>query len=113
MAEKSKEAVFENKYRFYNEDDRWYIDLPEWTGPKADLEMVEGADILLSILANDNTEVHVKFSDEPFEGSSILTLLSDGYYVNNAWHGPSMIWLCHVTEFVFGRYPKYIYYQKF
>ena len=32
------------------EDNKWYIDLTEWTGDKADLEMVAGADILLDIL---------------------------------------------------------------
>lgn len=100
-------------FRFYKEDNRWYVDLPEWPGSKEDLEMIEGADYLLGILAGeDNDEVLVKFTDEPFEGCHRLTHLGNGYYNNNAWHGPSMIWLCYVTEFVFGNYPEFIYYCK-
>jgi hypothetical protein len=74
--------------------------------------MVEGADVLLNILSNDYYEVNVKFTDKPFEGAHKLTHLGNGYYENDAWHGPSTIWLCHVTEFVFGKYPKFIYYAK-
>ena len=101
-----------SNFRFYRDELRWYVDLPEWTGSHDDLEMIEGADVLLNILSNDHYEVEVKFADEPFEGCHTLTLLENGYYTNNAWHGPSTIWLCHVTEFVFGKYPKFIYYAK-
>lgn len=102
-------------FNFYKEDDgKWYVDLPEWTGPKEDLEMVLGADVLLDILANGYHDVSVKFGDEPFEGAKILTYDHneeiDGFYNNDAWHGPSTIWLCHVTQFVFGKYPEKIYY---
>jgi hypothetical protein len=74
--------------------------------------MVSGADTLLDILAADHTEVHVKFTDEQFEGCHTLTSKGDGFYTNDAWHGPSLIWLCYVTEFVFGNYPDEIYYGK-
>jgi hypothetical protein len=33
-----------NAYRFNKEEGRWYIDLPNWTGGKAALQMVAGAD---------------------------------------------------------------------
>jgi len=101
-------------FLFYKEDNRWYVDLPEWEGSKEDLEMVEGADLLLEILSNGNSDVTVKFTDEPtpFPEFHTLTHIGDGYYNNNAWHGPSTIWLCHVTEFVIGKYPKFIYYAK-
>jgi hypothetical protein len=99
-------------FRFYRDELRWYVELPEWPGSHDDLEMVEGADVLLNILSNDHYEVDVKFTEEPFEGCHTLTLLENGYYNNNAWHGPSTIWLCHVTEFVFGKYPKFIYYAQ-
>lgn len=99
-------------FKFYRDKLRWYVELPEWPGSHDDLEMVEGADVLLNILSNDHYEVEVKFTDKPFEGAHTLTHLGNGYYNNNAWHGPSTIWLCHVTEFVFGKYPKFIYYAK-
>lgn len=99
-------------FRFYKELYRWYIDLPSWTGDKEDLEMVSGADALLDILANDHTEVYVKFKDKQFEGCHTLTHKGDGFYVNDAWHGPSLIWLCYVTTFIFGNYPDEIYYAK-
>ena len=99
-------------YRFYKEEDnRWYIDLPEWEGSKEDLEMVSGADLLLFNLANDNNEVYVTFDTTPFDDCHTLTHEGDGYYNNDAWHGPILIWLCHVTKFVFGDYPDKIYYK--
>ena len=99
------------KYKFYKEDNRWYIHLPEWTGDKADLEMVAGADLLLDVLSFNSDWVNVEFSTEKFDDSKCLTYISDGYYSNDAWHGPSTIWLCYVTEFVFGNYPSKIYYK--
>jgi hypothetical protein len=65
------------RFKFYKEEDnRWFVDLPEWEGEK-----------------DDHNES------------------SEGYYNNDAWHGPSTIWLCSVTEFVFGKYPEKIYYK--
>lgn len=102
-------------FNFYKEGNgKWFVDLPEWTGPKEDLEMVLGADVLLDILANGYHDVSVKFGDEPFEGAKILSYNyndeTEGFYDNDAWHGPSTVWLCHVTQFVFGKYPEKIYY---
>lgn len=100
------------QFNFYKEEsNRWFINLPDWKGEKDDLEMVLGADILLEILTNGNTEVKVIFGDEPFEECHTLTHTGDGFYDNNAWHGPTTIWLCYVTEFVFGSYPQSIYYK--
>ena len=95
-------------------DGRWYAILPEWKGDKEELEMVCGADVLIDILANEWNGVSVKFSDVYFEGSHTLTHQkgeNPGWYDNDAWHGPSTIWLCHVTEFVFGVYPDKIYFS--
>ena len=101
-------------FRFYKEDNRWFVHLPEWEGDREELEMVAGADLLLDILANGNSEVTVHFTDQPTPSPDFHTLThtGDGYYQNSAWHGPSTIWLCHVTEFVFGRYPEKIYYKR-
>ena len=102
---------------FYREpDNRWYVDLPEWEGSKEDLEMVLGADLLLEAIGNGYSTIRVKFSTEMFEGASTLTkdfdTQGEGFYLNDAWHGPSTIWLCYVTEFVFGSYPDKIYFAK-
>ncbi len=60
-------------FRFYKEEDnRWYIDLPEWEGSKEDLEMVLGADVLLFNLANEQDEVYVEFGSEPFDNCHTL-----------------------------------------
>jgi hypothetical protein len=104
------------KFKFYKEEDnKWFVDLPEWEGEKEDLEMVLGADILLEILSGESDYCFVTFADEPFEDAKVLSYdyneSSAGYYNNDAWHGPSTIWLCYVTEFVFGKYPEKIYYK--
>ena len=44
------------------EDNRWYIDLPNWEGDKADLEMVMGADTLLEYISNNGDYVSIKIS---------------------------------------------------
>ena len=41
-------------FRFNKEEDnRWFVDLPEWEGEKDELEMVLGADMLLDIISKD------------------------------------------------------------
>lgn len=99
------------RFGFYREDDgRWYVNLPEWPGDKEELEMVAGADLLLEAIGHGEPWVRVDFSMEPFDGAKCLTYRGDGVYDNDAWHGPSTLWLCPVTEFVFGKYPEKIYY---
>lgn len=107
-------------YRFYIEEDgRWFIDLPEWTGEKAELQMVAGADIMLdSFLDNDSNDVWLTISEDEFENSQKLTFIATAddiqngaYYVleSNRLH----MWLCDVTKFVFGGYfPETIYLKK-
>jgi len=59
-------------YRFYKDSDGWFVDLPEWTGEKWELEMVSGADTFLDILSQGEFEVHVTMSKEPFDACEIL-----------------------------------------
>ena len=111
------------RFRFYKESDgRWYVDLPEWTGDKANLEMVSGADLMLNMIAEGESETYLSLSEEYFEGSNKLefinltTELGEGatYKLHN-YQGVIMdfdIWLCGVTTFVFGNYPKIIYFYK-
>jgi len=125
--------------RFYKENGMWYIDLPEFLeaglGTKNNLLMVAGADTLLDILTDNGTEVTIEFGNERFDGSNVQldmkemgkdqTLLDavghapvdyGAYYsaYNTQWLGYefklSSVWLCPVTEYVFGGgYPERIY----
>jgi hypothetical protein len=111
--------VLEN---FGKKKDRWYIDLPEWMGPKANLEMVEGADTLLDILSKGKdritvsfTDVKTDFPDKGVRSTLGLTHVGNGTYNVNPDDTtfsreelPQQIWLCSVTQFIFGDYPKWI-----
>ena len=106
--------------RFYKDPDiRWYVDLPEWTGTKAELEMVAGADTMLEYMAEGSDEVTLSISEEPFEGGDSLVFkelaieLGNGaYYYFENYRGITInldIWLCDVVKFVFGDFPKILY----
>jgi len=106
--------------RFYKEtSDRWYADLPEWEGSKADLEMVCGADTMLDIMAQGENEVYLRLSlEEPTELSNTLIKIKDtpdiggATYLMKDWKWIEYnleIWLCDVTRFVFGSLPEIIY----
>lgn len=110
--------------KFYrNEDNRWYVDLPEWEGSKDDLEMVSGADSLLDIISwnyfdgLDYVMINVTETEDNSKVSYKLvldTILDAGaiYYVHNQYLEPFEIWLCDVTKFVFnGEFPKIIYFE--
>ena len=102
-------------FKFEKEnDDRWYVVLPEWEGDKADLEMVFGADVMLDIIAQCKFEVEVGLSLEEIDEFKMhLKYLYDE--VGGAWYKLQSdlhsfeVWLCEVTLFVFGYYPKNIY----
>lgn len=106
--------------KFYKENDgRWYIDLPEWTGSKADLEMVCGADTLLDKLSHQGKEVVCKVSEIPVENFELLEFIREAQeWQNGAFYrirsicGENFnlqVWLCNVTRFVFGYFPRKIY----
>lgn len=102
--------------RFIKEDERWYVDLPDWTGEKEELEMVAGADTLCDILAQGDNSVNVRVELEPFEGAYELLKLQETPDIGGALYNVSGnnvsnfdIWLCAVTEFVFGNLPQTIY----
>lgn len=111
-------------YRFNKEDTgRWYIDIPEWTGHKADLEMVEGADTMLNYVGQGYPRVDLTLSEQPFAGADELKLLNDhsdrpgggGIYLLENYEGEELnqqMWLCEVTAWVFGKLPPVIYFKK-
>lgn len=89
--------------------DRWYIDLPKWQGPRANLEMVAGADTMLEVFANGQERVNVTFTNyeaHDIEADLLLTHISGGTYTvtrmnENYSEAPERMWLCGVTKFVF------------
>ena len=111
---------------FNREDDGgWYIDLPEWQGAHANLAMVAGADRLLEFVGcgDPRVEVEVIKSNKPIEefehGSEYFrcdqidqSLVGGATYKVNLEGFGSTIWLCPVTLFVLGEYPKYLYVEN-
>lgn len=121
-------AILEIKmrnFKFYKEDQRWYVDLPEWEGGQAELEMVSGADTFLDIIAQGEDIVYVTLSQTPFEGCEVLQfsklgrlegfeLGEGGWYFMNEYQGINYgleMWLCDVTKFVFGELPNKIFFK--
>lgn len=103
--------------RFYRDADGWFVDLPNWPGPKAALAMVDGADTFLERLGKRNPEVLVEISTQPQPESEWFSVnyvqrhpAGDGAYYRTLHFGqPYDMWLCGVTEFVLGRMPEVIY----
>jgi hypothetical protein len=128
-------------HKFYQEEDgRWYIDLPEYiesgVGTKSNLEMVAGADTLLSKLAEGKSEITLKFTDESFDGHHVHLIRSSDYgyepediddiefdaggwyhyYDKRKWYelkpNVNSVWLCRVTLYLFNNtYPENIFIQ--
>ena len=106
--------------------DRWYIDLPEWPGAKANLELVAGADELFEALSQGRERISVSFCDkldDMFEktgstpphivlkhkgnGDYAVDVCSPAYFRESDF--PKQVWLCSVTEFIFGAYPEHLF----
>lgn len=112
-------------YKFIKTGNDWYIDLPEFLeqgGSIGDLQMVDGADKMLDMMAGKESFVTVYVAREKFEGADILTLtekcepnVGGGYYMMKYYEGQEInqtLWLCQVTEFVFGDIPQQIFVKK-
>jgi hypothetical protein len=112
-------------YRFIKTGQEWFIDLPEYLeqgGSIGDLQMVDGADKMLDLMAENESTVTLLISKEQFEGADILTLtekcdpyIGGGYYIMKEYEGQEInqtMWLCQVTEFVFGDLPPQIFVKR-
>src|SRR5688572_19708647 len=112
-------------HSFYKNGLAWYIDLPRYLeqgGEIGDLQMIDGADKMLEILSNGAQKVQLDISTDPFEGADVLTLIEKcdpfiggGNYLFKDYNGREInqhLWLCQVTEFVFGDIPDKIYVRK-
>jgi hypothetical protein len=120
---------------FVNENGIWYADLPEFLeqglGDRDNLMMVDGSDTFLDILSGNQKKVTLKISPNHFDGHQChmkkfrkglnRELLDElghapvdygAYYQVSTLHGhpfDHQLWLCPVTEYVFGDYPDEIY----
>lgn len=99
------------------EDNKWYIVLPDYPGPKADLEMVLGADTLLDIIAQGTNEVNANIDLNPFNDFKYCLSkkqdtpdIGGALYYISSFNESFDIWLCDVTRFVFdGNLPETIW----
>jgi hypothetical protein len=112
------------KFKFYKDDLGWFIDLPEWKGEKWELQMVSGADKFLEILSQGESEIFIHLSSEDFPNSNCLRFMEYGkmggpemgtgaWYFLTEYKGNEYfleMWLCDVTKFIFGDFPKVIYF---
>ena len=106
----------------HEEDGKWYVDFPGWPFDHHNLMMVAGADKLCQFLSDDDRFAHVSVipSNKPLDkpGYACLeqgehTLTCGSFYTVKDLPGfEREIWLCPVTLFVLGRYPKYLYIKK-
>ena len=112
-------------HSFTKEPSGWYIQLPayiEQGGSKGDLAMVDGADTMLDIMANGTSSITLVFDDEEFEDADKVILIEKcdpyiggGNYIMEVWESKSYnqrLWLCAVTEFVFGYMPETIFVKR-
>jgi hypothetical protein len=114
-----------NMYKFIREGQEWYIDLPEYLvggGSKGDLQMVQGADSMLDMISGGVAEVSLLLDRVYFSGSDKLVLtercdpyIGGGYYYLQTFEGKEInktMWLCAVTEYVFGDLPEEIFIKR-
>ena len=130
-AQKMAQSVFgkkdEYRLKFCKEKDGlWYVDFPNWPFDHHNLLMVEGADDLCELLSDDGiiTEVSVipakqrekhagyfelEQTESSITGGSTYEVYNDEFRQR---FNRDDLWLCPVTLFVLGEYPKYIYVKK-
>lgn len=96
----------------------WYAQLPEYTGDIDELEMIAGADDMCETLDfNGDGLVQTIVQDIPFkEGKTgktfTLNLVKSSEDDGADYICPELeqkVWLCDVTKYVFGQFPKTIY----
>ena len=115
---------FDIDLRFIKEDNRWYIDMPDYIdqgyGTKGNLEMVQGADELCDHISDGEDFVEINVSSKPKDTTFIKcdripSLMPIGKYYDVYNHDDNLfnhtyltqMWLCPVTKYVFGgKYPK-------
>ena len=106
----------------HEEDGLWYVDFPNWPFDHHNLLMVAGADKLCAFLSDDDvtSEIQVRPSSKRLQLEGYAELIQKDhsltggstYEVRDLEGFHRDIWLCPVTLFVLGKYPKYMYIKK-
>lgn len=106
----------------HEEDGKWYVNFPGWPFDHHNLMMVAGADKLCAYLSDDDEFAYVDVVPSKRQinmpGYACLvrgehSLVGGSTYTATGLPGFKRdIWLCPVTLFVLGQYPKYIYIKK-
>lgn len=106
----------------HEEDGKWYVNFPGWPFDHHNLMMVAGADKLCAYLSDDDEFAYVDVVPSKRQinmpGYACLvrgehSLVGGSSYTATGLPGFKRdIWLCPVTLFVLGQYPKYIYIKK-
>ena len=130
-AGKMAQSVFGRKNEYQLEfqkeaDGCWYVVFPSWPFDHHNLMMVNGADDMCELLSDNGTLTRISVipakKREKHEGYFELrqteSSLTGGstYKVDleefRQQYGRDTLWLCPVTLFVLGHYPKYMYVKK-
>jgi hypothetical protein len=112
-------------HTFRKKEHHWFIDLPgylEQGFTESDLEMVQGAQRLLDLMAGPRKKITLNLGTEPFEGADRLELMEHceaprggAIYLLDTCRGKErgdLIWICDIALFVFGDMPPYIYVKQ-
>jgi hypothetical protein len=112
------------KYRFYKKEYdgkvRWWVEIKPWILPERLLIMYPSAEKWLEKIGGGKNELVVTASTKQFPNAE--TLFKNKFegpirgtsYVAKSYRGEIAdheVLLCPVTLYVFGKYPKAIYYQ--
>jgi len=111
---RKEEGTPEGRFvRFYKEDKKWYADVPNHT--KEENEMVCGADTLLEMLAEGNSEITLLITEFAIPGTDPIYCHIHKHDEDGAWyivhgeHGTKDygdIWLCNVMHDVTNEHPE-------
>ena len=104
----------------------WYVDFPHWPFSHDNLAMVSGADKMLELLSDGELFVMMSVipskKKEQREGYIELEQTEYSLFGGSTYQvkfepfierfKSDTLWICPVTLFVLGRYPKFIYVKK-
>lgn len=99
---------------------RWFIDIESWPGDIYDLEMIRGANTFLDVISHkihdDKVVLNVwtEGTNQPCPRLQMIRHDSEGatYQVENCPYFKSTVWLCNVTQYIFGGiHPQTIYFK--
>ncbi len=112
------------KYRFYKKDyngkSRWWVDIKPWIFPKRLLIMYSSAEAWLEKVGEGRSDIMISTATREFTDAEVLYREKSDGVLRGTWYvaksykrSPTehRVLLCPVTLYVFGRYPKAIYYR--